>query len=282
MVGRTFPVNMRALRLRLPQKRHRLLCADVLDYHLRAGFKGKLQISFHQTDFRFPGRAAYSVKRRGFSGVDAVICNHAGIFLVKAYGLMKAFCLFHGFSHNRLVEQGNAVVGKARRPGFPQLFHIRQLLPRHSQCNVGAAFDMNAGFLSSGKHIRESFLIIHRRLRVRHQHNFRKAPPCRRRRAGDNVLLIGKSGLPEMYVGIRKTGGNQETLGINGFCFFYINMLLYLRRSRFPLPDNPFDFPLRNLQVGPVKRILHRVNYRPVFYKKHFSVLRMVDTDMSA
>ena len=282
MVRRAFPVNVCPFCLCLPQKRYGFFRADVLDYHLRAGCKGKLQISFYQTDFRLSGGTAYPVKFRRFSGVNAVICNHTGIFLMEADGLMKAFRLFHGFSHNRLIEQGNAVIGKACRSGFCQLFHIRQLRSRHSQCNVGAAFDMNARFPSSGKHIRESFLIIHRRLRVRHQHNFRKATPCRRRSAGGNVLLVGKTRLPEMHVSVRKAGGNQKTLGVNRFCFFYFNMLLCLRRSRFSLPDNPCDFPFRNLQVGPVKRILHRVNYSSVFYQKHFSVLRVVDADMSA
>ena len=74
---------------------------------------------------------------------------------------------------------------------------------------------MDPGLTPLFQHILQCLRLIYRRLGVGHQHHRGHTTPCRSRRPGIDILLVGKPGVSEMHVHIHQSGQNCETCGID-------------------------------------------------------------------
>ena len=174
--------------------------------------KGQVQDSMLTHDSFIKGGAAGQPQLTGhFALVDRIVLHHLAVLTVRDHDFMELFGGFQGIPHPNCRGNGYAVVGKRHGAGLSQLVKIRQHFALLSN-----------GYGADGEHMAEALIFslfqhifhllrgVQHGLGVGHAGHGGKAACRRCGAAGDDVLLIGKAGIPEVDVHIYKARGKIQ------------------------------------------------------------------------
>ena len=141
-----------------------------------------------------------------------------------------------------------AVVGHGRSPGSLQRDHVRELLPGKAPGDGGHRADTRFGPRSLVQNIANHFRRVGNRLRIRHTGYSGNAAGGSGLAAGQNILLVGEAGIPQVNVHVHQPRKQDLSPGVQDRIAG-----LWLQR-----PSHGGDISVRNPEaagkVQPVRR----------------------------
>ena len=165
------------------------------------------------------GRTSGKPQLPGYlSLIDCIVLYHLAVLTVGDDNFMQLFCGFQSVTHPNRRSDGNTVVGKSYGTGSSQRVKIRQrfALLSHGHCADGQHM-AEALLFALFQHIFHLLRGIQHGLGIGHAGNGGKAARCCCRAAGDDVLFISKTGIPEVNVHIHKTRSKIQPGAVDDF-----------------------------------------------------------------
>ena len=141
---------------------------------------------------------------------------------------IKRFCLLHRFLYKKFILKRNSIICKYIRTRFFEALKVCKFFSLKVFWNCCRWIYIYRGLLSLLQNILKSFNIIYHRLCISHAHNRCEAACCRSLSSCFNILLICKTGVPEMYMCINKTRRNYHSFGIYNLLIITVRCLIIL------------------------------------------------------
>ncbi len=191
--------------------------STLLAVEMGAGLLGQHGVT-HDDQLLGDGGAALQPQLAGDAAlVDGAAVHHGGVLAVAQHRDMQTAGTDEGVAHQIGVVHIHTVVGDGDGAGCRQRFGIGQLaaVQSHGDCADGVDVDAAALSFRLFDDVAYGLGAINDGLGVGHAGQTGHTAPGGSGGTGDNVFLVGETGVAQMDVHIHQTGGDAQAAGVD-------------------------------------------------------------------